>query len=272
MIQRLGADSGPGACSRGASLVEVLVALSVFAINLLAWHAALQLVFAMLRHMGMIEAQAAEDIAFVGLCVSAAIPPRLAPRRGVFDAAGVVRHVGVRRAGLTLIEVLIAVAISMILLGLVAASVAMARRSTAVSLAVAEAVTVRLVLPALLHDVIGVAGRGLGDGAENACGVSVKDDGRRLELRFVEQSVHVEEHIFAARDGAGRPALYLRRLPHPRQPWIEDVTGFSVVEVDHNDATWVRAVHLVVEHASLDAPLRVAVPLLHHPCVARSVP
>ena len=259
-------------CGRGVSLVEVLVALAVFAINLLAWQAALQLAFAMLRHIGAIEEHAAEDMAFAALCLSAAVPPRLTRRRGVIDAACEVPHVGSRRAGFTLIEVLIAITIATIVFGLVAASVVMARRSTAVSLGVSEAVTVRLVLPAVLHDAVGVAGRGLGVGADTACGVTVEEDGQRLVLRFVEQSVNVEEHVFAALDGAGRPALYLRRSPHPRQPWIEDVTSFSVVAIDVNDAMWTAAVLLEIEHAALDAPLRVSVPLLHHPCITWSAP
>ena len=55
--------------SRGVSVIEALVALALFALNLLAWHASLHLVFTLLRHMAVIDGQATESTSFAVVCV-----------------------------------------------------------------------------------------------------------------------------------------------------------------------------------------------------------
>ena len=253
----------------------MLVALSVLAINLLAWTAALQIVFAIARRIALVEAQVTEDMALAEVCASLVVArPRLARRHHPVRADAAADSRRRRRAGLTLVEVLVAAAIGAAVLTLVAASVAMARRSTGAVLVASEAAIVRLALPAVLFEVVGAAGRGLDAVAEPLapCGVDVEDGGRRLVVRYVERGEHVEEHLFAAADAARRPALYLRRLPHPRQPWIEDVTSLHVRIVDGAGSAWAHAARLEVEHRALEQPFVVSVPLTHHPCIGGTVP
>ena len=249
----------------GVSLIEVLVSLTVFTINVLAWQAMLHLVLTLLGSMSMLEAQAVEDVPFETLCGSA-VMSRWRPR-SVNLTTMMVTSAGPRRRGLTLVEVLVALAIAAMILGLLMGSLAMARRSSSTALARSEAIVVRLNLPTLLIDVIQVAGRGRVGRDPTQCGIEIADAGRRLILHHDEHGHTFTDEVFAARDGVGRPALYLRRVPHPRQPWIEDVIGFVVNAVDDFDSGWVRALHVEVEHVAHDGPLRIVVPLLHHPCV-----
>ena len=264
----------PRRSALGVSLVEVLVALAVFAVNLLAWTAVLQLVFAIVRRIVALEAQVVEDVAFAEVCSTVALVPRFERAKPSLRVESAFGSISLRQSGVTLVEVLVAAAIGLVILLLVAAAVAMASRSSGAVLVASEATVVRIVMPALLHDVVGAAGRGLDVGAypEAPCGVAVEDGGRRLVLNYVDGGEYVEEHLFASFDGAGRPALYLRRLPHPRQPWVEDVTGLSVAVVDGAGSAWEHWVRLEVEHRALERPLVVAVPLLHHPCVGEAGP
>lgn len=261
------APSQPGFYHSGVSLVEVLIALSVLVINVLTWNATLHLLFAILRGMGTIEAHLDEDMTFAALCGALAVPVR---RMGPAMEAGEPRSSVMprSRSGATLVEMLVAAGIATMLLVLLATTLVMARRSANAAQARSEAITVRVALPALLHETIHVAGRGVEGGGAPPCPVEVMEAGRRLVLHRVEHGELLTDEVLAGRDGGGRPALYLRRLPHPRQPWIEDVTSFSVIPIEDVPTSWVRSLHVEVEHRSLDRPLRVVVPLLHHPCIA----
>ncbi len=254
----------------GFGLVEVLVALAVLALNVLAWSAVLSLALTLVRRIGELAAGADTALIAYEACELAFVVPFVSAdaRRGMaFGRSSIVASTP-RRSGLTLVELLVALAIGSIVLANVAAMLAASSRAAQHATARADAYIVRSALPMLVTEVVEAAGRGLDD----ACGLVAAVGGARVTVRraLLDGTV-VEEDVFAALDGAGRPALYLRRVPHARQPWVEDVTRFMVGEIEPISSAAsearVSGIVLYIVHEALDDPLAIDVPLPHHPCV-----
>jgi len=140
-----------------------------------------------------------------------------------------------RRAGLTLVEVLVAMAVGTVVVGLALSTGTSTRRLASVLDARAIAGQRQTAVPLLVGGALALAGRDA-----EACGLEVADAGRRARVRGVEVGGDAPRtrDVFAGLDGGGRPALYLRTLPHVRQPWLEDVTGFEVVAARDEDGVW----------------------------------
>jgi prepilin-type N-terminal cleavage/methylation domain-containing protein len=182
-----------------------------------------------------------------------------------------------RRRGLTLVELLIALAIGSLVLSLAAATGRSSRRLGAAIDARAIAGQRATAVPQLVGGALGLAGRGL-----DGCGLEVTDGGGRARLLGVDVGGAAPEtvEVFAGLDGGGRPALYLRTVPHARQPWLEDVTGFRVLAGRDADRGWrpiehdavTRWIGLRVELLWADGDVRTYdLGLPHAPC-AESLP
>lgn len=235
----------------GLTLVEVLVAVAVLMINLLGWLGTMQLIALLLRGTAqlLVSLEALDVSAFCPLALLG-LPPR-------WRCSG-------RRAGVTLVEVLVALALTGLVFSLLAAAFGSTARFARAAMAAGEERSLRLAVPALLQQAIEVAGRGVSEG----CALSVHAGAGLLALRHTTAGgVLVADEVFAAVDGGGRPALYLRRLPHPRQPWLEDVTGFRVLDVEGDESGRVVAVLLELHHPAFEQALVVHVPLPHRPCL-----
>jgi len=235
----------------GLTLVEVLVALAVLMINLLGWLGTMQLIALLLQRTAQLLASL-EALDVSALCPLAllGLPPRW-------------RRSG-PRTGVTLVEVLVALALMGLVLSLVAAAFGSTARFARAAVAAGEELSWRLAVPTLLQQAIEVAGRGVSE----SCALSVQAGGGLLALRYTSAGgVLVADEVFAAVDGGGRPALYLRRVPHPRQPWLEDVTGVRVLDVEADGSGRVAAVRLELRHPALAQALVVHVPLPHRPCL-----
>jgi prepilin-type N-terminal cleavage/methylation domain-containing protein len=178
----------------------------------------------------------------------------------------------VTRAAFTLVEVLIALAIGSLVLGLAGATSVAARRVGAVLDQRATATARTTAVPQLLAWALGDAGRGL-----DACAITVLDDGGRWRSSAVEpgEAVATTSEVLAGQDGGGRPALYHRTLPWARQPWLEDVVAFGVLEALDEAGTWRTVAHdattrwraVRVELGWSDGDVRrYEVPLPHAPC------
>jgi prepilin-type N-terminal cleavage/methylation domain-containing protein len=180
----------------------------------------------------------------------------------------------IRQRGFTLIEVLIALAIGTLVFGIAAATTASAGRVNAVLEERTTAMSRTTAVPQLLIGAIGRAGRGI-----DGCGLEVLDAGRLARTTAIEVGDEIASivDVLAGVDGAGRAALYHRTSPYPRQPWLEDVTAFNVVEARDQMGEWgallpddtTRWTGLRVEVAWLDGDVRTYdVPLPHAPCAA----
>lgn len=176
------------------------------------------------------------------------------------------------RSGFTLIEVLVALALGMLVLGLAGATVVGAERFHDVLEERATAMARTTAVPQLLGGAIGRAGRGI-----DGCGLSLLDEGRLVRATAVEASEPMPTvvDVLAGRDGGGRHALYHRTQPYPRQPWLEEVTAFTALEARDDVGDWrpwaadgeTRWSSLRLEVAWLDGDVRVYdVPLPHAPC------
>jgi prepilin-type N-terminal cleavage/methylation domain-containing protein len=176
------------------------------------------------------------------------------------------------RRGLTLVEMLVALAIGSLVLSLAAATSQSSRRLGAAMDARATAGQRATAVPLLVGGALALAGRGL-----DGCGLHVADGGGRARVLGVDLGDAAPEtvEIFAGLDGGGRPALYHRTVPHARQPWLEDVIGFRVLggrdesgawrEIEHDAVT--RWTALRVELAWPDGDLRTyELRLPHAPC------
>ncbi len=259
-----------GRRSAGFGLVEIMVALSIVAINVVGWTATLQVVLTLVRRIGELGSGLDPAAVAGAACGLGCLVPRAAPA-GAGPASRRARRRPWRRVrrGVSLVELLVAMAVgATVLAGLAAATAATGRAARGAN-QVVDAATVRSALPALLREVVETAGRDMPD----ACGLDAAAGASRLVFRRAlgDGSIVVDE-VFAGFDGGGRPALYLRRVPHARQPWVEDVTAFTVERVQttvDTTAERVRVERVVVRvaHAALEAPLEVAIALPHRPCL-----
>lgn len=177
-----------------------------------------------------------------------------------------------RRRGLTLVEVLIALAIGSLILSLAAATGQSSRGLGATIDARAIAGQRATAVPLLLGRALALAGRGL-----DGCGLHVADAGLRARVHGVDlgDAAARTVEVFAGLDGGGRPALYHRTVPHARQPWLEHVTGFRVLGGRDVDGEWRAIEHdavtrwtaLRVELAWRDGDARTyELRLPHAPC------
>ncbi len=139
------------------------------------------------------------------------------------------------RRGLTLVELLVALAIGSLVLTLAAAASESSRRLSSAIDARATAGQRTTAVPLLVGGAVALAGRGL-----DGCGLEVTDGGMRVRVLGVGVGDSDPEtvEVFAGLDGGRRPALYLRTVPHARQPWLEDVTVFRVLGGRDDAGTW----------------------------------
>ncbi len=139
------------------------------------------------------------------------------------------------RPGFTLIEVLIALAIGSLVLGLAASTSVATRRVQTVLDERATATARATAVPQLLAWAIGRTGRG-----HDGCAATVGDHGSIWSGTAVDpgDAAPTTVEVLAGVDGGGRPALYHRTLPWARQPWLEDVTSFTVLEGRDADGAW----------------------------------
>ena len=171
-------------------------------------------------------------------------------------------------AGFTLIEVVVALAVGSALLLAFAAMFAAAGRAGAHVEARALAAERGVAIPDLLTDALARAGRGA-----TPCLIATTAGGALLALEGGGE----RHELFAARDGVGRPALYARTGPHPRQPWLEDVTAFAVLAGRDLDGVWrttpdggtVTALRLELAWRDMEVR-RFDLPLPHAPCLWRA--
>ena len=255
----------------GLGVVEVLVAVGILAVNVIGWSALLMLAVSLVRRIGEIGEGPGASLSASAECGLNFIVPFVGSRcrlGGVRRGHVVDTPVRRRRAGFTIVEVLVAAAIGAVILGSVVALTGTSSRASRAVRASADSHVVRAGVPLLVTNIVEVAGRGLDQG----CGLAaVVGDDRVVVRRVLTDGAVVEEELFAARDGGGRPALYLRRVPHARQPWVEDVTGFVVqrIEVESSAAQPARVASIVVRvtHMLLDDPLTIDVALPHRPCL-----
>ena len=177
-----------------------------------------------------------------------------------------------RRRGLTLVEVLVALAIGSLVLSLATATGQSSRRLSGVIDARAMAGQRATAVPILVAGALTLAGRGI-----DGCGLHVAESGLRARVHGVDLGDAAPEtiEVFAGLDGGGRPALYHRTVPHARQPWLEDVTGFRVLAGRDHEGAWRALEHdavtrwtgVRVELTWTDRDVRVyEVELPHAPC------
>lgn len=146
----------------------------------------------------------------------------------------------VNRHGLTLVEVLIALAIGSMVIAMASATSLSSRRMSAALDTRSIAGQRSTAVPQLVGGALALAGRGM-----DGCGLQIFDAGQRVRVRGVDlgDAVPSTVDVFAGLDGGGRPALYHRTLPHVRQPWLEDVVGFEVVAGRDGEGAWSAIVH-----------------------------
>lgn len=139
------------------------------------------------------------------------------------------------RRGFTLVEVLVALAIGSLVLGLAASINVATLRLRALVDARATATARATAVPQLLSTAIGRTGRGV-----DGCAAAVANGGALWRGAAVEpgDAVATTVEVGAGVDASGRHALYHRTLPWARQPWLEDVTTFVVVEGRDAGGAW----------------------------------
>ena len=176
------------------------------------------------------------------------------------------------RRAFTLVEVLVALAIGSLVLGLAASTSVATRRLQTVLDARATATARATAVPQLLAWAIGRTGRGI-----DGCAATVTSEGRLWRGTAFDpgDATATTVEVLAGVDGGGRPALYHRTLPWARQPWLEEVTGFAVLAASEADGTWrawtadgtIRWSAIRAELTWTDGDVRTyEVPLPHLPC------
>jgi prepilin-type N-terminal cleavage/methylation domain-containing protein len=251
----------PPSSRRGLTLVEVLVALSVLTVNVIAISGMLLVAMDLTGRIERIATTLEEGVV-VPPCGVMAIP--WLSLRALRPGRDRRRALRLGRSGFTLVEVVVALALVGLLLVVLAAFVSGGLRASTMLTARAVEQEARIALPAIITELVETAGAGI---RAPECALEVAADARALVLSRVapDGSSRVEE-VFAALDGGGRPALFLRHRPHARQPWLEDVTSFEVVRVARGEDGRLDAVELRLVHAGASHPIDVVVPLPHRPC------
>jgi len=140
-----------------------------------------------------------------------------------------------RSSGLTLVEILVALAVGTVVVGIALITSTSTRRLSTVLDAQAAAGQRQTAVPQLVSGALALGGRGI-----EGCGLELADSDRRARVHgiAVGDDAPKTREVFAGLDGGGRPALYLRTVPHPRQPWLEDVTGFMVHAARDSEGVW----------------------------------
>jgi type II secretory pathway pseudopilin PulG len=233
---------------RALTIVEVLVALALFGVHAAALVAALVLSLSLVAAAGELLRGLESGDAAAACALLVGRPLRR------------------QRAGLTLVETLLALAVALLTLTALAALVRMHVLTSGTLEDRAESAYAQHGLRLAVEGEVATAGAWLGEGE---CGVARRDAGHALEFarRGGDGSLTLIT-LAAGRDALALPALYRRLHPHPRQPWIEDVTSFSVVALEPVPGApqRVAAVHLDLRHARAGA-VRWRVPLPHEPCL-----
>ncbi len=176
------------------------------------------------------------------------------------------------RRAFTLVEVLVALAIGSLVLGLAMATGLATRRFQVVLDERATDTARTTAIPQLLAWAVGRTGRGV-----DGCSAAVANGGALWRGAAIDpgDATATTVEVLAGRDGGGRPALYHRTLPWSRQPWLEDVERFVVLEVRAPDDAWgpplldgsTRWTAVRVELVWTDGDVRTyEVPLPHAPC------
>jgi prepilin-type N-terminal cleavage/methylation domain-containing protein len=245
----------------GLTLVEALVALAVLGVQVTAMVAVLGLAARLLR-LAAVELAAldAPDVLAVCGAVAGTTGPRASPRSG--------------RRGFTLVEVLVALALTAVVASLMGAVVAVVAGAKGRAEAMIDRHLVAHGMRLAIAGDVARAGEGVSHGE---CGLSVRDDRRAIDVALVDASGGTQRVTYVADvDGSGRPALYRRVHPHPRQPWLEDVRAFYVerLEAAPGAASPARqlAIHVVLRHDALADPIAWRVALPHQPCLMESLP
>jgi prepilin-type N-terminal cleavage/methylation domain-containing protein len=238
----------------GVTLVEVLVASMLLAVNALAMSGVLVMAIDLTRRAEAIALEIEEGAA---LPACAAACPALRPRR---------RRPRTAPVGFTLVEVLISLAVAGVVVAAAAGFVTGGLRTSAALTERAVHIEARLAIPAILMEVVSPVGSGVD---ASTCALGVRDQGRLLEITRLEAdgSERVEE-VFAAMDGGGRPALFLRHRPFARQPFLEEVRSFEVTHVEEAPDGRVDSLSLRLVHERVPRPIEVTVLLPHRPCLA----
>jgi hypothetical protein len=239
------------------TLVEVLVALLLVGLNGAGLVAGLILALTLFGRAA--ELLHGLDTLSVGAaCGLALLPPHVGRARS---------RLGTReRRGLGLVELLVALAVGALVLTLLAALVRVQAATRGALEERAEWSYAQHGLRLAVEAEVATAGARLGAGE---CGMAQRSGGAVLELsRRGADGALALVTLEAGRDGAGRPALYRRLHPHPRQPWLEDVTSFHVTsfEVAPDAPERLAAVNLELRHER-GGELRWRALLPHQPCV-----
>lgn len=139
------------------------------------------------------------------------------------------------RGAFTLVEVLVALALGSVVLGLAASTSVATRRLQTVLDERATATARATSVPQLLGWAIGRTGRGV-----DACAATVAEGGTLWSGTAVDpgDAVGTTVQVLSGIDGGGRPALYHRTPPWARQPWLEDVVAFTVLEGRDAAGAW----------------------------------
>lgn len=194
---------------RGLTLVEVLVSLGIVGLNVVGWMACLNVAIVLARRL--VELSGDDGSTGALLCAIAAVVGRPTGVRAQCDSSRERHH----SSGVTLVELLIAVAVGSVVVGLLIVwNIGSLRLVQAVG-GRADAISTRTALETMLTTEVAAAGRSVGEGM---CGLGVRDGGRQIVVRTGSGADMVTDLLFATVDTGGRPALFIRRIPHPRQP------------------------------------------------------
>ncbi len=250
----------PRSC--GFTLIEILFALIILAINGSAVAASLALAASLVRAAGQILA-AIPDIDPALICSGACLVLR-SPRQLTRSTPAA------RRLGLTLVEVLVAIAIAGIILSTLGGFTSSLVRGGRSLDTVMDRNLIDHAFRLVLEGEFGRAGEGLATGH---CGLAIGSGGGELHVRRRGDGGEVEHLVFSAGvDGAGLPALYRRQLPHARQPWLEDVNGFEVTPSGVGLGDRVQEVQVELTVHGQDAPVQWRILLPHQPCLGVVLP
>ena len=248
----------------GVSLVEVIVAVALLGVQLVAWTSVFRLI-AMLTSMSeTLFTSGFDDSGGVCLLTFALAPLSRSVSRAGLNVPRLGRSLR-QRHGISLVETLLAFALAVLVVGLTLVAASGYRRSAVRIESVHDALATRSAIPIMVRDVLAVAGASLPFGV---CGLHVSPGRDRIAVEYRDVTGQGRSlEVFADLDGSGRPALYLRRPPYSKQPWIEGVTSFHVDVPESSHGDRIRAVSARVEHVVLGDAIDFRIEMPHRPCV-----